>query len=320
MITFLTTRTHTYTHRTVDKVRPDFRRMSYPALLARKKLPRGTYIFSDFDRLGFFELEMAAHVYRVLKSAGCGVLNDPARVLHRLTLLQKLHRLGINSFKAWPATDLDQVDRFPVFIRTASAHRGVLTDLIEDPASLAVALEALIVRGYPLVDLMIVEYRAEPIRGDVFRKMSAYRIGNNIVPTVSVHERGWTAKEGEDGVAGDEGYAEDLAMIKSHPFKSQLEAAFAASGAEYGRVDYGIVEGRPEIYEINTNPMTPGRSRGTYASLRAEAIEAAIKLYHQALDDLPDTAPGPKICIPRAPTLITKHAHKRIFPGYQWTP
>src|SRR4029079_4666966 len=38
------------------------------------------------------------------------------------------------------------------------------------------------------------------------------------------------------------------------PFAEILSKAFEIAGVEYGRVDYGLVDGRPQIYEINSNP------------------------------------------------------------------
>ena len=320
MITFVTTYSHNYTHTSVAAIRSDFRCISYPALLAHHSLPRGTYIFTDFDRLGFFQLELAAHVYRVLQAAGCVVLNDPARVLHRLTLLQRLYRQEINSFQAWPATDLEFVDQFPVFIRTASAHRGVLTDRLENHHDLAQALEQLLARGYPLADLIVVEYCAEPVRDDVYRKMAAYRIGDAIVPTASVHERDWRAKLGEDGVAGDQGYAEDLALMHSNPHADEIMAAFNACGADYGRADYSVVNGRPEFYEINTNPMMKGGSTDHGNADRSAALLKSGHDYAAALDALPKAADTQSIPIPRPAHFKVGKRYKRLLPGYLWLP
>ena len=319
MIFFVSTHTHRYTHAAMAKARDDLRRVSYPWLFARPSLPRGTYIFSDFDRLGFFQLELAANIYRVLEAAGCPVLNDPARVLHRLAFLQRLHRLGINSFKAWPASDADLVDRFPIFLRTASAHRGVLTDLIADTDTLADALEETVQRGFPLNDLMIVEYCAQPIRDDVYRKLAVYRIGDTLVPSASVHERSWTAKSGQDNVAGAQGYAEDLALVRDNPHSAVLRRAFDAASVTYGRADFGIVDGRPEIYEINTNPMVRALRNHANAD-RAEAMRLTHHRYHEALSKLPKAETGAAIRISKPVSYRPFHAYQRLFPGFQWLP
>lgn len=81
MIIFVTTCSHRYTNNAIAKVLPFVRQEVYPLLFARRSLPRATYIFTDFDRLNFWQLEYAAHVFRQLSAAGCRVLNDPAAAL-----------------------------------------------------------------------------------------------------------------------------------------------------------------------------------------------------------------------------------------------
>ena len=48
---------------------------------------------------------------------------------------------------------------------------------------------------------------------DVFRKLAMFRIGDRMVATPSVHERHWTAKYGEEGVAGQAAYDADLEQV-----------------------------------------------------------------------------------------------------------
>ena len=65
MIVFVSTLYHRYTHKSVAKAVPEFRRMPYGWLLSRRRLPHATYIFTDFDRLGYWDLEHASRIYRV---------------------------------------------------------------------------------------------------------------------------------------------------------------------------------------------------------------------------------------------------------------
>ena len=150
MIIYVCTASHANTHRAVAKALPNFRLLSYPRLFLRPSLPRATYIFADFDRLTFWQLELAAGAHRALVDGGCRVLNSPAESLQRLALLRRLYRDGLNSFDAWPATEAYDVDRFPVFLRTGSGHRGNLTELLADADALAAAIKAAVHDGYPL--------------------------------------------------------------------------------------------------------------------------------------------------------------------------
>lgn len=319
MIVFVSTGSHTYTHRYVAAKLAGFKMMSYPEILARKRLPKATYIFSDFDRLSFFQLELAGHLYRQLAEAGCRVLNDPARALHRLELLQSLFRSQLNTYKAWTAAEVSEVDRFPVFIRKIRAHRGVLTELIHDRAALSAALDGLLVAGMPASDLMIAEYAAEPNADGVFRKLSVYKVGPAQIATPSVHERHWAAKYGEMGAAGKEGYTKDLETVRTNPFKDHLENVFALAKIDYGRVDFGIVNGRPEVYEINTNPMIEPTTRHPYPD-RVEAFRLSDTAYLDALNAL-DTPRAKKPITVKLPDMLAERRRRtRLWPGYQWMP
>jgi hypothetical protein len=48
------------------------------------------------------------------------------------------------------------------------------------------------------------------------------------------------------------------------------------AGIEFGRADYGVVDGRVQIYEINTNPHLPYGSRDTRRAERRVIIKAGI--------------------------------------------
>jgi hypothetical protein len=267
-----------------------------------------------------WQLELAAHAWRQLAAAGCRVLNDPARVLQRLPLLRALHNAGLNSFRAWSAHDAAAVDRFPVFVRTMAGHRGNLTDLLPDRAMLEEALARLVAEGYPMSDLMVAEYRAAPVRQGLFRKMAACNIGGCIVPVASVHEAHWTAKEGQDGIAGVEGYAEDLALMRANPHAATLRRAFEIARIDYGRADYGVVDGRAEVYEINTNPMIHPPKGHAFAD-RAEALRLTHEGYRTALAAL--DAPGKgwdMVRLRPAPWIAESRLRDRILPGYQWMP
>ncbi|MDD4882072.1 MAG: hypothetical protein PHR30_13990 [Gallionellaceae bacterium] len=248
------------THRTLVAFPgvPAIRIWSYDKLLRARSLPRATWIFTDMDRLSPWELELAAHVYRELRSHGQRVLNDPARVCHRHALLKRLKSAGINRFDVWRIDESESVDRWPVFLRTESAHRGPLTGLIEDAGQLRLEIEKAVNAGYPERDLMVVEYCAEPVHGNLFRKLATFRVGDRLVPTLAVHDNQWAAKYGQLGVAGTELYREELAGLAENRYADALNQAFEIGHVEYGRADFALVSGAPQIYEINTNP-TIGR-------------------------------------------------------------
>jgi hypothetical protein len=61
-------------------------------------------------------------------------------------------------------------------------------------------------------------------------------------------------KYGKPGIATPELYEEEYDFIATNPFAEALRPVFDIAGVDYGRVDFGLVAGRPQIYEINTNP------------------------------------------------------------------
>ena len=44
-------------------------------------------------------------------------------------------------------------------------------------------------------------------------------------------------------------------MLRQNPYRDELYEAFEVAHITYGRADYGLMDGRVQIYEINTNPM-----------------------------------------------------------------
>lgn len=296
MIIFIFTGWRRRTHLDIaswPEVRTPVEVWSYTKLLRKRRLPRATYIFGDFDRLGVWELELAARVFRQLEAGGARVLNDPARALQRHALLRALHRAGKNSFKVWLVETEGLPDSFPVFVRTASSHRGAMSDLLHDAASVHEAVNGLIASGIPSKDILAVEFRAEPV-GDVYRKLAAHRVGPHVLLSVSVHDPRWMAKHGKKGVAGAGLYAEDLARVAQNRFAAELREVFDIARIDYGRADFGVVGGRVEVYEINTNPTMrrvrehPFPDRIAADRIWGERFAAALADIAQAPEGYPD--------------------------------
>ena len=321
MIIVLTTASHDYTHRVLEgNGRFALRHMTYERVLTRRRLPRATYLFTDLDRLNFWELQLAARLYAWLRGAGLKVLNDPARVRQRYSLLRTLKDGGFNRFDAWRIEDPRRPapQEFPVFLRTEAAHRGNLTDLLGTPEALEAAVEEALAKGIPRRDLLAIQYCAQPLRPGLFRKLAAFRVGERMVTTLAVHESRWTAKYGEMGIASPEDYADEHASIRDNRYGELLRPAFEAAGIEYGRVDFALVDGRPQVYEINTNPNLK-RLAAHPVPLRLEAarwFDAALIDALAALDT-PEGGP-PVLCDDDA--LAQQRGHDRWLLKARWVP
>lgn len=227
---------------------------TYDEMLSATEVPVATYIFTDLDRLPTWRLQVAAELYRNLRKAGVRVLNDPTLILSRYGLLRKLYRLGINDFDAYRIEEEVMPARWPVFLRAEGDHRKPLSGLLNNPDEVQEAIAAAIAKGAPLTAMLLVEFAAEPVRPGLYRKLSIFRIGDTYFAANCVHEDNWLVKYGTKGIAPPELYEDELRIVRDNPFEALLKPAFEAAGIEYGRVDFGIVGGKVQIYEINSNP------------------------------------------------------------------
>ena len=151
MITFFVASGHEYS--TVDvrkhQATTPVSVLSYARLFRRRTLPPARYVFTDFDRLNFWELQLAAVVYNHIAAAGWQPLNNPARVRQRHALLRRLYELGDNQFGVYRVETAEMPERYPVFLRNECAHQGPLTGLIADRDELLRAIESLHSRRTP---------------------------------------------------------------------------------------------------------------------------------------------------------------------------
>jgi hypothetical protein len=262
MIHFVTTRDHAYTltHLAERLGRKRCRIHHYERLFQRKRLPTGTWIFTDHERLSAYELDLAARVAARLEKGGARILNHPARVLRRFDMLSALKQAGINQFSAWRAETFPSPGSFPVFIRNEYDHDAGDCPLIPDQAALDSRLADLRQRGHSLVGKLVIEYAGEQVCPGVWQRLQTYFIGGETIAHTNVIDFRWQVKDaGEIGlVAGHPQFEMFLAneqdFISNNLYAETLRQAFALAHIDYGRADFALVNGRPQIYEINTNP------------------------------------------------------------------
>ncbi len=312
MIRFLVTGGHRYELERVCKApqAPPVSLMGYDRLLRANWLRRATYVFADIDRLGFWDLEIAAHAYLEMKQLGLTVLNNPAKVKTRYALLRALHRAGLNDFNIYRADEINSSIRFPVFLRKNQLHDGPLTDLLHCGRKLENAIAAAVDGGTPMENLVVIEFAAEPVQPGIYRKLSAYRIGDVIVPAMSFHKAGWLVKIGQLGLAGENLYRDELKLLQTNPFAEHLKKAFEIAEIEYGRADFGIYKGRVQIYEINTNPFIGGLFPHPSA-IRQESMRLCWDKYLEALRAL-DGGGGWPVRLPNG-TLQRRRVRANLF-------
>ncbi len=261
MIRFLQSRGHAYTVRSVKKARgaASVSVVNYDALIRARCLRRATYVFTDLDRLSFWDLEHASHLYLEMKKAGLHALNNPANFRPRYSLLRALRAAGLNDFNAYRPDEIDSIERYPVFVRKIHGHREPLSELLQTREELLRAIDAAVAAGTPRENVLVIEYAAEPIKPGVFRKLAAFRIGDTIIPHISVHDTVWLVKYGRKFDNIEDLYQEEYSLLQNNPHAEHLKKVFDVAGIEYGRADFGMYRGRIQVYEINTNPhIAPG--------------------------------------------------------------
>jgi hypothetical protein len=266
LITFLVRRRHRYT---LDPFTvayaPRFpftcRVLSYERALRARRLPGGTYVFGDLERLDGSLRERAAHLWRTLcQERGVRVLNDPVRSFRRYELLRTLHEAGINDFDALRLSESRAPARWPVFLRGENDHEGSASPLLHDPSELTKAVADLEARGKSREDHLVVEFCAERTPEDLYCKYAAFVVGERIVPRHVFFDRHWVVKSAT--VVDEALAARELAVIRANPHEAALRKVASLARIEYGRIDYGVVDGRVQVYEINTNPGTVGTTHG----------------------------------------------------------
>ena len=256
MIVFLHSSGHGYTHAAVKTAAAPLRVevAPYAHAFGFAELPRATYVFTDCDRLSAGERRVAAALYRCLRDGGVRVLNDPARIPSRFGLLRALHDRGINAFNAYRVEEGVRPQRWPVFLREEGGHELPLSGLLADWASVETAVEAAIANGHSLPNLVLIEYAGEPVAPGLFRRLSAYRVGEARFAALCVHDDQWLVKTGKMGIATDDLYRDEQRIARQHPYCAAVDPVFEAFGIEYGRLDFGLLAGVPQVFEINTNP------------------------------------------------------------------
>jgi hypothetical protein len=304
--------------------------LPYETATTQASLAPGTYIFSDLDQLSPEGRQAAIRLWERLSDLKPDVrlLNDPSRVLGRYELLRALHARGINRFNVFRAPavlESTQPMRFPVFLRSEREHVGNVSDLLYDWNDVGKAVRKLVAGGeYPVEDLLIVEWCNTSDAAGVFRKYSAFVIGETIVPRHLVCSRDWLVKD--YALYDAEHLWEARSYVAENPHATFLQEIARLAGVEYGRFDYAIADGRPQIWEINTNPMviapvsvlTPPRfDRIKTDHLSIELHRAPMRRIATALAALDGTSParGKR----RTKLEVKTHLSAREMDSEQWS-
>jgi hypothetical protein len=234
----------------------------YEEVLAGGELPEGAVaIFSDLDRLKQEERAALAPLHARQARA----LNDPTRSMLRYELLRTLYAGGINRFNAWRPGETPE--RYPVFIRPESGF-------------LDTGLPLLAFGGEPPAGHIAAEFCDTADKEGVYRKYGAYVVGERIVPRHLFFSRNWFVKSTD--LLGPAQVEEERAYVSSNPHAAQLLEVCRLARISWGRIDYALLEGRVQVWEINTNPLfsflnVPPSPRDPVHRMAAQGVVDALK-------------------------------------------
>ena len=272
--------------------------LHYEDLESATRLEAGAWIFAGLDRVSPAQRELADVVWRRLEASRLPVrlLNRPSRVLLRAPLLTALHEAGINDFRAVSPRERFGPLRFPVFIREKDAHTGTLTPLLNERTSLEGALTRLRLLGYDLDELLVVEFLDTADADGIYRKYSSYCVDGAVIPKALRFSTEWMLKA-RFSFWDDAKVREQEEWAERNEWADQLASIFRMAHIDYGRVDFGVVDGRIQVWEINMNPtVTRGTGTNKPEAMKAMKAERAkvSEAFHDAFRELllnlePDT-------------------------------
>jgi hypothetical protein len=231
------------------------RMLTCDEILAAGKLSLGSYVFMAIDQMTPTEREITSQCWEKLRRARSDLtlINRPSEVSLRYNLLRLSYKGQRNIYRVYRASEFLLCRNFPVFVRGNLDHNGSLTPLLHTQQELILALTKAVYRGHRLRDLIIVEYCHTADASGIFRKYSAFIVGEKILPHTLMHSNRWVTKS-EGRLIDAATAAEEIDYVRNNPHAEWLRETFALAKIRYGRIDYGLRNGEPQLWEINTNP------------------------------------------------------------------
>jgi hypothetical protein len=258
--------------------------LSYKDLFKAKTLRVGTYIFSEINLLSRIDAGMAATVWEYLANAGYGIklLNHPTRSMKRYELLRHLKEHGTNNFDVYQLTEVRSPQRFPVFLRYANEHTANITPLLHTRGELDNAIAEVSRQCKTREEVLIVEFCDTADERGIYRKYSAFIVGTRIIPHHIAFAKRWMVKGLE--LMEDDLLLEERHYVATNPHEDQLREIFALARIDYGRIDYAVLDGQLQVWEINTEPCIMSSDVGD--PTRMPACEQASRRLNSAFKEI----------------------------------
>lgn len=285
---------------------------TYAELFRARELPRASFVFADLELLTDRERGHATRIWEQLGKHGCPRLNHPTRSLRRFELLRMLHARGSNAFGVYRLAERAQPARYPVFLRGENDHAGARTPLLRSPEQLRGAIRRWRWRGERLRDKLVTEFCDTADAQGVYRKYGAFAVGERVLARHLFFSDRWKVKHWK--LAGEAFLTEELRYVETNPHQRELREIFSAARIDYGRIDYALLDGRIQVWEINTNPtiVKPSAVRRAREAVHARFSAELELAWKELLAQAPP--PGPPIPV-RAEGLWTRLRSRARAPG-----
>ncbi|NTV45652.1 MAG: hypothetical protein HGB11_03820 [Chlorobiales bacterium] len=259
MTFFIVTSRHRYTvnvllEKWVPELANSVSVITYDDFVAQTEFPVGTYVFADVERLSPYMIIIASAIWDKLSKADPAIrlYNHPGKSMRRYELLKTLYKQGQNKFRAFRLTESLASLRFPVFLRGENDHYGSASAILHSYSEFESSLRQAFNDGRKVDELLAVEYINTADEAGLFRKYSGFVLGDLIIPRHVAFSYDWMVKY--PSVVTTELLKEEKAYLDQNPHESVLRKIFKTAGIEYGRIDYSIMDGALQVWEINTNP------------------------------------------------------------------
>lgn len=294
------------------ELQPRFKLMTYAQLFAAERLPAGTWVFADRERLVGSELRRVAAIWDRLQTSSMPtrLLNDPRRTQSRYGLLATLYRHGYNEHRAYRLGQAAQ-PRYPVFLRRDSEHTHSLSPLLWSRRELVQSVYRAARLGEPLRDLLVVEFEDTAGKDGLFHKYSAFVMGEKVIPRSLRFARKWVVTA-SSGLAPEPDQAQtEERWFTTNPHLPWLVQVFKLAGVDYGRIDYSMSDDGPRIWEVNTHPAPLPPKGHSATGPRAHEFAAAFASAWQELDLDGDGHPGLETEPAGVPRFTPRHECRR---------
>ncbi|MEE8104611.1 MAG: hypothetical protein V3T86_03655 [Planctomycetota bacterium] len=257
--------------------------LPYESLGTRGYLPYGAFIFASVEVQSPPFRDVLVRVAEKIRETCPEVplLNDPAHVMARYQLNRVLFERGINDYDVYRLDEVRAPTRYPVFLRREDDHCGNVTGLLNNEDEYRRAVAAV---GVARSDTLAVEFVDTRDETGAYRKYGAYILDGVIEPAHLFSSEEWMVKGAQHRDESDLKLEQEF--LRARPHLDELGEIARLAGIQWGRVDYALLDGRIQIFEINTNPVVI--SEKVAERVTPELMQTRMALFARTIESLDD--------------------------------